>query len=300
MNVDESRHDVNIFDVIINPSSTVSAGQPVFVTVRAENLGEKKEEDVKVTVSIPQLGISAVNYIEELVTQNQEEQELFKLGEEAQRQIDLLLRIPEDAASGTYPVNVEVTYNRGHSTVSTQRSLTVKGMEKEEQAEVIVNIDSTTRSGKPGEEIVYKLMFANLGTKKAVLSVQGDGFSPWSEFFIEPSFVTVLPESTAEVLVRVTPNTDAQPKDYLSSVKVFLGNELINEMSLRTKVEGKAAVATGATTFKTVLTVIFAVLVIVLIVLGLVIAFRRMREEETEEPHSTVPEGQTYYYYPKQ
>ncbi len=72
-------------------------------------------------------------------------------------------------------------------------------------------------------------------------------------------------------------------------------------MSLRTKVEtGGVRVAGGATTFKTVLTVIFAILVILLIVLGLIIAFRRMREDETEEPHSTVTEGQTYYYYPKQ
>src|SRR5574341_761734 len=48
LNIDEQRHNLGIFDVLVNPSR-VAAGRPLFLNVRIENLGEMKEENVKVT-----------------------------------------------------------------------------------------------------------------------------------------------------------------------------------------------------------------------------------------------------------
>jgi uncharacterized membrane protein len=294
LRVDERRHDINIFDLLMNPSNTIKAGKPLFVTVRVENLGEKKEENVKVTAMVPELGISASNFIEELVSQIQEDTEIFREDEESSRQIDLLLRVPEDAPSGDYNLVVEVEYNRGHSVVTATRRLSVEGIQEQGASETVVNIDSTSRKASVGQEVSYGLMIANLGNEKGIYTIQLDGTSPWAEARVEPSFLNILPESTGQARVYVTPSEDAETKDYVFIARVLLGNEVVNEIPIHTNVEGKAS-ATIA--FKNVLATIFIVLIVVLIVLGLVIAYRKSRDKE-EEP-STVAEGQTYYYVPK-
>ena len=298
-NIDEQRHSLNIFDVVLNPSSRIQAGQALFPSVVVENLGEMKEENIKITVSVPELGITAVNYIDELITQRQEERRTFNLREESSERIDFLLRVPEDAKTGEYTLKVEVLYNRGHSVLSATRSFAVQGVETKE-VDTVINIDSTSKSATAGEETIYKVMFANLGTEKGIYSVQVDGVS-WAQHRVEPGFVTVAPDATAEALIYITPNSNVEAKNYVSVVRVMLGREIINEFTLNTNVQSAndEEEVTTTSALKTVLAVVFSVLVIALIILGLVIAFRKVGKGDGEEPVTNIPEGQTYYYHPK-
>ena len=70
--VDTQRHSVTIEDVILSPGSAVKAGQALLASVRLENKGQKDEDDVKVTVTVPALGVSASEYIEEIETDEEE------------------------------------------------------------------------------------------------------------------------------------------------------------------------------------------------------------------------------------
>ncbi|MBI1972433.1 hypothetical protein HYS50_00325 [Candidatus Woesearchaeota archaeon] len=298
LNIDEQRHSLNIFDIVINPSTTVMAGQPLFPIIRIENLGEKKEDDIRVTVSVPELGISTSNFIDELITEIQEEEEEFRLDEQSSRQLDFLLRIPEDARTGEYTLKVDVLYNRGHSLLTEMRKIFVKGIEKPKEVETLINIDSTAKRVNQNEEISYKLMFANLGTEKGLYTIQVDGVSGWGQYRVEPGFITVAPDGAAEAFLFIRANDNAEPKNYISVVRVLLGREIVQEFNVNTEVVGVQK-ATGAVTLKTVLAVIFIVLVIALVVLGLIIAFKKMKENEGEQPTPGVAEGQTYYYYPQ-
>src|SRR3989338_11416970 len=42
LRIQEIRHKLNVFDVIFNPVNNIRAGQPLFSTVRVENLGDNK------------------------------------------------------------------------------------------------------------------------------------------------------------------------------------------------------------------------------------------------------------------
>src|SRR3989344_5415086 len=232
LNIDEQRHSLNIFDILVNPSSNVVAGQPIFVISRIENLGELKEDDVRVTASIPELGVSTSNFIDELITELQEEEEEFRLDEQSSRQLEFLLRIPEDAQTGEYTVKV-------------------------------------------------------------------DGVAPWGQYRVEPCFITVQADGTAEANIFIRANDNAEPRNYVSVVRVMMGREIVHEFNVNTEVVGVAQ-KTSTTTVKTVLAVIFIILVIALVVLGLIIAFRKMKEDnEGSETMTNVAEGQTYYYYPQ-
>jgi hypothetical protein len=112
--LDRPRHSVTIEDVVFYPEGTVTAGNMLLSTVRLENLGQKDEDDVKVRVSIPELGLSATDYIEEIDNDDEEETE------------EMFMRIPASAAAGEYTVNVVVDYNDGYDTVSDSYTISVE------------------------------------------------------------------------------------------------------------------------------------------------------------------------------
>ncbi len=294
LNIDEQRHALNIFDVILSPT-TVQAGKPFFGKVRVENLGEKEENDVKVVMSIPQLGISESGFIPELVSQQQELSEDF-FQEQSSDQIEFILRIPEDAPSGEYTVQVDVIYNRGNSKVSQTRKILVQALPQAAAVETVINPESTSKTTKSGVEVMYRIMIANLGTEKGVYSIQLDGVQ-WADARVEPGFLTVLPDSTGEFAVFVTPMDSAEARTYTFNARVMLGTEVVSDVILQTKVEKAEEASAAPTTFKMVLAIIFAILVLVLIVLGVIIAIRKTQEADEETP--TAAEGQTYYYSPK-
>ncbi len=297
LHIDEQRHGLSIFDVLLNPSSTIAAGNSLFATVRLENLGDKEENDVKVTVSIPDLGISTVNFIDELNTEVQEDAEDHIKNDNSQ-QIDLLLRIPSDAATGTYEVRVDVEYNRGYSFLSQSLNVNVQGTETSNAVQTIVNSDSNSKSVAPGATANYNVMLANLGEDIGVYSVQVDGVSAWGEASVQPSFLSITPDATGEVTISVTPFDGESTGTHTWVARVMVGTDVLQELTFTTRVTGEAEEASTSEGLKTVLAVIFGILVIVLVVLALIIAFRKINSTDDEE--TSTLEGQTYYqYYPK-
>ncbi len=126
LQIDTKRHSMKIKDVIM-PNS-VKAGQALLSTVRLENQGQKKESNVKVTVGIPALGVSASGYVDEIKVDKQEDTE------------ELFIKLPKCADAGVYDANVEVLFNDGYSKVSGVGKVTVLENEdcKVEPAPVVV------------------------------------------------------------------------------------------------------------------------------------------------------------------
>jgi len=161
--------------------------------------------------------------------------------------------------------------------------------------ETVVNPEATSKTTMVGQEVMYRVMIANVGTDKGVYSIQLDGVQ-WADARVEPGFLTVLPDSTGEFAVFITPLESAAPRTYSFNARVMLGNEVVSDVILQTKIEAAKEPSAAPATFKTILAIIFAILVVVLIVLGIIIAIRKTQEAE-ETPSAA--EGQTYYYSPK-
>lgn len=113
LKLDVPRHELKVRDVVLFPGSTVTGGDLALATVRLENKGEKDEEDVKVAVYVPELKLSATDFIEEVESEEEVETE------------ELLLRVPKCAEAGSYAWKVVATYDEGRRTVSKDGSLTV-------------------------------------------------------------------------------------------------------------------------------------------------------------------------------
>ncbi|MFH1592295.1 MAG: hypothetical protein ABIB47_02935 [Candidatus Woesearchaeota archaeon] len=293
LGVRKERHSLNIIDTIFFPSNTVEAGRSLRTEVRVENLGEMKEEDVLVKVSIPELGISAKEFIDELVP----EENTWDDEEETSDSVDLILFIPSDAETGEYLVEIEVEYNRGHDTITGTRRVFVEGVSGVgviSPAEAIVSVDLSSQNIAQGSEIPYKLMLANLGDARIVYSIDVAGTEGWATTRTSAAFVSVDSNQAGEITLFLIANDDASVGAKAFTVSILANGGEVKQLNLNANIGEKGVTGTGFQEIQRGLLVGFVILVVVLIILGLVIAFKRVGEKpSSEEPESV--ESQTYY-----
>ena len=288
--VNEPRHFVNIFDIFTSPVSNVKAGSPLFVTVRVENLGQKSQDNVKVTASIPELGVTAIGYTkDDLITELQEEAQRFDDEEEDTDVVTLMLRVPDDAPTGNYNIDVVVEYNRGHDFATGSKSMFVQGAEQPvKKADALINVDSSSKDLSAEQETVYKLMFANIGGETGLYSVQVDGEDLWGTARVEPGFLSLEGGRTGEVSVFVKAKPDAKAGNYNFVARVLSGTSVVREINLNARVPETVK----AVDAKTVLAVIFVVLIVVLIILAIILAAQKAGAGRKPGEESSV---KTYY-----
>ena len=292
--VSPERHLIRFIDTIFNPGLSVEAGQPLFTTVRLENLGDKKEEDIKVKVSIPALGVSAVKYLDELTSDELDNEDEEDSGEVE----DIYLVIPKDAKTGIYDVVVDAEYNRGHDVESKRYLINIKGkVEAPVDAlpgtitptglvTAVISVDSETKQVQSGESIVYKIMFANLGQDAKTYTIELSNID-FAVARVDPAVLTINPDQTAEAYIYLSVDKNAREGMHLFNVNVKSGNQLVKEFNLGSDVNAGADVDA-----KNVLEVVFVVLLVVLIILGIVVIVKRLgKGREPEESTG----GQSYY-----
>lgn len=298
--VSEVRHRLNILDVIFNPGLEVEAGSNLFSIVRIENLGEKKEEDIKVSMSIPELGLKNSVFIDELVNGRTEEAGTSSDDDEedSASSDELFLRIPKNA-KGEYELKVTVDYNRGNTVEEKTYSLLVLAAEEPTNGETpsevstVVTVDTTRQEVEQGKGAVFKFMFANLGDASKTYTLEVTGVNDFGTYRVDPQAVTVAKEQTGELALFVAADEDASEGLKNFNVRVMEDTKVIKQVSLSVDVKEAKAVADPWSNIRTGLEVGFFILLIILVILGLVIAARRMgRKDDLEEPSS---ESQSYY-----
>ncbi len=314
LNINEQRHYLRIFDVLLRPTGSIEVGKPIFATVRVENLGEKKERDIEVRVSVPEFGIIARDYIDELVTEVEERITVRDDEESSASSNELMLRIPDDVKTGVYDLLVEVIYNRGHSKVTQRVPLSVAGKTvtetttKPSAETTIVSIDSVSKTMNTGGEIPFKIMFANMDNIPRIYTLEVSGTQLFADARVDPGFITVQPGRTGEayVFLKVKPNVETKKQFF--TIRALSGTDTIREFSLTADVKGSEAPVSWVW-LRNVLYVVFGILIVVLVILLVAWGVRRTSERDEEtvetnegkplEPSPSVAEGQSYYYYPK-
>lgn len=320
LKVEEVRHDLRVKDILLRPGSVIEAGKPLYVGVRLENLGAKREKDVKIIVSVPELGLSVADYLDRLYTEEQEDDDSDDRNSD--QLDDLYLKIPEDIVSGDYELVVRVEYNRGRESITSKKTITVvcaSGMGTgcldcttttpgstttctsgvaADSVEAIISIDTTTQTIAQGEGAVYKVMFANLGSNAKVYSLDVTGTIGWANARIDPTYLTVSPGQSGEMYVYVSVSDGAAIGEHDFTINVKSSGNTIKEIGIRADVTSTSATDWGNVRKGLMLT--FIVLLIVLVVLGLIVAFGKLKkgDELVPEEPSTL-EGQTYYNYPQ-
>ena len=238
--VEQERHDIVVEDILLSTQS-VAPGEYLGVKVRLENQGYKDEEDLKITVSIPSLGISNRVYMDELVSGEQESAQ------------SAYLVIPSDAA-GEYEVLVSVEYNNGYSEVVERSFILVSGVRMYDES-TFVSISQITGL-VVDEESSYKVQVTNLGERTKVFYLTVEGLHP--EYTEK---ILVAPGSSGEFVFTLEPEEAGASYVF---VQVDTDEGMVAQKLFSVDVEEKNSIA-----------VIFVSVVLVLLIAGFVIVYLR-------------------------
>ena len=287
IDVGTKRHDVEIRDVVLSPNTEVKAGRALLVTVRVRNRGDKDEDGVKVVVSIPGLGVSAADFIDELEAEDEDDDQATSE--------EMFLRIPDNAETGEYTVRVEVFFDDGDKKTVKETTIFVLGKDKvedkpkaDEKTIITVAADKQT-AVQGGGEVSYPITLTNAGASSKTYTVKADG-AAWANCRVSPSNVLVIGSGESKAFtVFVSANDDAPTGSQTFTVTISSGAKVLKQLPLSVDVQEGAS---GATSLKRVLEVGLVVLVILLVIIGLIIGFSKLRgdDEDAEEG-----DEKTYY-----
>ncbi len=279
LHVTGQRHKLTIKDVVLSPENEVRAGRYLVATVRVKNYGEKDEEGIKVKISIPELGVSESDYIDEL-----EE-------DESTTSEELLLRIPVDAQDGEYTVRTTVEYDEGTEVETREDTISVVSADyvPSSSEKTVVNVGIESQSLSAGQSTVYPIMITNTASTAKTYTVSVSGVAGWGSTVVQPSnVVTVSGGDTSTVSVSLTVNADASSGEKAFVVEIQSPTKTA-QIPLKANVDGNSTASTWSRV-KTGLEIALIVLVVLLVIIGLIIGFNRLKGDEEDEG-----EEKTYY-----
>ena len=283
--VDVKQHDVEIRDVVLSPSTEVKAGRALLATIRLRNRGEKDEDGVKVVVSIPELGVSAADFIDELEKEDDNDDQATTE--------EMFLRIPDNAETGEYTVRVEVWFDDGEKRNVKEMTIFVLGQDRVTQAppskeKTIITVAADRQTAvQGGAEVSYPITLTNAGSSSKTYTVSADG-AAWANFRISPSNVLVVDAGDSKAFtVFMSAGDDAPLGDQTFTVTVNSNDKVLKQLALSVNVQASQG---GASQLKTGLEIGLVILVILLVIIGLIIGFSRLRGDEEEGD-----EEKTYY-----
>lgn len=269
LNVESPRHSIDIVDVDFSPSNTRKAGQSLLASVVLENFGDRNEDDVKVTIEIPELGVKATEFVGEIDADDQADVE------------QMWLPIPASAAEGDYVVEVTAEYDR-YDTVTKTFNIHVLANEMFQPAgdTLVLAVGPEVQSVAKGQTAVYAVALTNAGARSTAYQLQamtGD----WATATVSESLVVLESGKNKVVYVEVTPVAGAVAGEHVTSLSISTGDETLETVSLRTNVaEGNAG---NDVSLRNGLEIALIVLVVLLVIIGLIIGFSRMKKDEGEE-----------------
>lgn len=278
LKMDVPRHKMKIEDILFTPGSTIKSGSALLGIVRVRNQGEKDEDDVKVTVSIPDLGISASDFIEEVEATDEEEETE-----------ELFLRIPRCTKPGIYETEIIVEYDNGYRRTTARKDIEVLSdetcsLESDEKPKTTLSLGSQLQTVLQGGSAAFPLTITNNARTGKSYSIAVDA-GDWAEISVTPTSNTVLNGGeTSTLYINVKADKKAPIGAQVIKTTISSGDKIIKQIQLT------ANVAKGGSRFRGFLEIALIVLVVILIILGLIIGFSRLKRDD-EEP--TQP--QAYY-----
>ncbi|MEM4267903.1 MAG: putative S-layer protein [Candidatus Woesearchaeota archaeon] len=293
-----TRHAIQIKDVIFSPEK-VMAGRSLLATVRLKNVGAVDEkEGVKVQVSIPELGVSAADYIDEVDEDDSVTSE------------ELYLRIPACVKEGTYDVEVAVVYKDGERVTRAKDTILItKGdgcepatptqQEQPQTPKTIITMGPSVQDVTKGQGgVIYPFTITNAGKESKTYVLTVDGYSDWADIRMTPANIMVIqPGETKAAYLYLSAKDTAAVGEHMFTVTITSGGETLKEVALKSIVHAgqtQQPEQQGWPNIRKGLEIALLVLVVLLVIVGLIIGFSKMRgkEEEAEEGQE---ETKSYY-----
>jgi len=279
LEVVNKKHYVEIYDVNFPFGLEVKAGQTFFTSVGVRNLGHEDEEDIAVSLTIPELGLYQRSSKFDLFTEDyvkgpdsDDEDDEWKMYKE------LFVTIPAGTVSGVYDVILRVDYDDGDESEEQRYSLVIgQGAAPSDSS---ISVDKTSQTFAQGSGAVYTVTFP----RNADYTVDVTGVDSWGTVIVD--------ENEGQAYVFVSAKEDAASGSYPFTVEVKAGSSVVKSFDLTANVTKFSG--SPVTDIKEGLQIGFAILLIILIILGIILAAKKIGKSDKYEDN-LMDEGETYY-----
>jgi uncharacterized membrane protein len=270
------RHDVVLEDVVFHPGTTVQAGRSLLTVVRLDNQGDEDQDDIKIQVSLPKLGITDVDFMDELESDERKSSE------------ELFVRIPECTAPGEYTARVDVEYDERTRTVSDEFLITVLENPRCKQAEdrTVITVGPESQNiVAGGAEAIFPVALTNAGSNSRTYTISANT-GTWASSRVSSSVLVVGAGETKVASVYVAANSDAPQGKQLVNLAVRSGDKTLKEVALTANV----VEANNDGSVKRGLEIGLVVLVVLLVIVGLIVGLSRLKGNDLDGK-----DDETYY-----
>lgn len=278
---------VQIKDYSLDPEEIV-AGRAFTAMVKVKNIGDEDLDDLKITLSVPDLNIKTSEYMDEL---DADESKTFE---------ELLLRIPECAKKGTYDVEILVEFDEYEETTVTSKINVVAGdmcgtsgtgagtgtgggtLEEK----TIITVPNSQEMSQ-GTSIAYPIMIQNNAATAKTYTLSISGASSWATTKMDPSSLLVVPAGQSRTAyLYVSANSNAESGDKTMTLTVDSGSESKQVVLVAKIIKSSSTSTNDWSKFRNGLEIGLVVLVIILIIIGLIIGFNKIKDNKQEsEPY---------------
>jgi len=271
---------IEVRDFSLDPQEVV-AGRAFTGKVEVHNLGSNTVNDLKLTMSIPELNIQVSEYMDQI---DADKTKTFE---------ELLLRIPDCTKAGDYNVQITVGFNEfsqvestGKITVTTSDTCATTPVTPVAPEQNTVISVPNMQEASQGTSIVYPIVISNTGAASQTYTLSVTGASTWSTTRIDPSSVILVPSGQSKTAyLYVSTNADAELGDKAFTLTIDSGSDT-KSVPLVAKITKTTATTSDWSGFKNALEIGLVILVVILIIVGLIIGFNKMKESKNEsEPY---------------
>ncbi len=281
LKVNPIRNGVGVKDVVFSPGTTVKAGHSLIADVLVDNFGAKDEKDVKVTLSIPALGVSTADYVSKIENDDKKVSE------------PMFLRLPLCAKAGTYDAKVTVAYDDADKTVTKTYKLNVLANDRcttsaATGGKLVLTVGPETQNVVANKQAVYPIALTNAGTETKTYVLELTAGS-WATSKLSDNLVVLAPGKTKVAYAYLTPSKDVTAGQKVATLSVKSGNNVLKTVYLKANVVKESK----SLSLRNGLEIALVVLVVILVIVGLILGFSRLRKDDEEEVLDE--EGKTYY-----
>jgi len=275
LKVNPAKKGLDIKDVVFSPGTTVVAGRSLFTKVLIDNFGGRDEENVKVSVQIPELGVGESDWIDEIDSDDRKTSEEF------------FLKLPQCVEEGDYTAVVTLEYDDYDEITTKEYTLHVLANDRcaSSAGKLTITLGPDTQNVVAGQQAAYPVALTNTGNEAKTYTLELTS-GEWATAQMSENLVVLEPGSTKVVYAYLTPSEGATPGEKVATLNVKADGNVLKSVYLKANlVEGKSF------NLRNGLEIALIVLVVLLVIIGLIIGFSRLRKDDDLDED----DDKTYY-----
>jgi len=272
---DEDKH-VILDNIQVSPS-IAQCEETVQVTAEVFNIGDKEYDDqVRVTLSIPELGLN----LEETIRED------FKEGDS--EVVEFEFTIPPETTEKLYDMEFRTYYDYDDdddtydetSDDAFLSSFRVEGNCEvvQKSASITAELDDETPEAMPGKQVIINAELENTGDVETTYTVSVSGNSAWSDVVsLDPQIVTLAPGATREVILVLSINEDASAGKEEFKIRASFDAEMKEQLvELPISEETEAELGPVVEHLKTNWFIYLIILVNIILIIAIILVIRSM------------------------